>query len=303
MKHYLTAPLLLYLSFLLDLAIPTNAVKISGVRTPRHESFSLDRRATMSSQGDLRNDGDLKYFTNITLNGEVFPVLIDTGRCVAFSPHSPTSNSSYSSAHSSDLYVAGNVAGAGNTGKTAKVSYAIGGASGPVLTAKLEFEGFTIMDQAFILDTSGQNPKGEGLIGLGPNFESNVHQVLNSKDGDAPLDRIFRDNTSTPNYITIYLGRSDDPTDPFPGDLTIGSPVPGYENVTSQPKLPVFNVGAKGGQHWQTLLDANGIIGPDGKAINTTSHVSGGGKNKLNVIMDSGFSLPQVPKCVLCVLS
>ena len=40
------------------------------------------------------------------------------------------------------------------------------------------------------------------------------------------------------------------------------------------------------------------IIGPDGKHINTTSHVSGGGKNKLNVIMDSGFSLPQVPKCV-----
>ena len=203
---------------------------------------------------------------------------------------------------SSDLYFAGSVAGAGSTGKNASVSYAIVGSSGPVLTAKMEFEGFTIMDQAFILDTSGNNPKGEGLIGLGPNSGSNVHQALNSKNGDTPLDRIFRDNTSTPNYITIYLGRSDDPTDPFPGDLTIGSPIPGFENVTSQPKLPVFEVSAKSGQHWQTLLDANGIIGPDGKHINTTSHVSGGGKNKLNVIMDSGFSLPQVPKCVFSLM-
>ena len=31
---------------------------------------------------DLNNSGDLKYFTNITLNGQLFPVLIDTGRCV-----------------------------------------------------------------------------------------------------------------------------------------------------------------------------------------------------------------------------
>ncbi|KAI0093260.1 acid protease [Irpex rosettiformis] len=275
---YLTASLPLCLSLLLDLAVQSNAIKIHGVRTPRDESFSLDRRAAMSSSGDLRNDQDLKYFTNISLNDQPFPVLIDTG--------------------SSDLYIAGSIAGAGNTGKSAKVSYAIGGASGPVLTAKMDFEGFTIMDQAFILDTSGNNPKGEGLIGLGPNSESNVHQVLNNKNGDTPLDRIFRDNTSTPNFITIYLGRSDDPTDPFPGDLTIGSVVPGYGNITSQPKLPVLDVRAKGGQHWQTLLDANGIIGPDGKPINTTSHVSGGGKNQLNVIMDSGFSLPQVPKSI-----
>jgi hypothetical protein len=178
------------------------------------------------------------------------------------------------------------------------VQYAIGGASGPVLKAKMEFEGFTIMDQAFILDTSGNNPSNEGLLGLGPNSESNVHAALNSKDGDTPLDRIFRDNMSTPNFISVYLGRSDDPTDPFPGDLTVGSLVQGFENVTSQPKLPVFDVRARGGQHWQTLLDEDGIIGPDGNPIHATSHVAGGGKNRLNVIFDTGFSLPQVPKCV-----
>lgn len=194
--------------------------------------------------------------------------------------------------------MAGSIGGAGNTGKTAKVLYAIGAASGPILTAKMEFEGFTVMNQAFILDTSGNNVKGEGLIGLGPSAESNIHAALNNANGDTPLDRIFRENTSTPNYMTIYLGRSDDPTDPFPGDLTIGQPVSGFENVTDMPKLPVTIVQAKGGQHWQALLDPNGIIGPDGNPVKVSSHVKGGGSSRLNVIFDSGFSLPQVPKAV-----
>lgn len=173
--------------------------------------------------------------------------------------------------------------------------------SGPILTAKMELEQFTVMNQAFILDQSGNNPKGEGLIGLGPNSGSEIHSTLNNANGDTPLDRIFRQNASTPNYLTIYLGRSDDPTDPFPGDLTIGQPVPGFENVTSMPHLPVFDVGDDLGQHWQTLLDENGIIGPDGNPVQVTSHVKNGGKNRLNTIFDSGFSLPQVPKYVyLC---
>lgn len=154
------------------------------------------------------------------------------------------------------------------------------------------------MDQAFILDTSGNNVKGEGLIGLGPNSGSNIHAVLKNSNGDTPLDRIFRQNHSTPNYISIYLGRSDDPTDPFPGDLTIGHPISPFENITSMPKLPVFEVSNKYGQHWQTLVDEDGIIGPDGQPIKAYSRVKNGGKSRLNVIFDTGFSLPQVPKCV-----
>ena len=160
----------------------------------------------------------------------------------------------------------------------------------------MELEEFTVMNQAFILDQSGNNPKGEGLIGLGPNSGSEIHNVLNNPNGDTPLDRIFRQNTSTPNYLTIYLGRSDDPSDPFPGDITIGHPVQGFENVTHMPKLPVVNVNDGLGQHWQALLDADGIIGPDGQPVQVTSHVKNGGKSQLNVIFDSGFSLPQVPK-------
>ena len=117
---------------------------------------------------------------------------------------------------SSDLYVVGNIQGAGNTNKTAKVNYIIGGVNGPILTAKMQFEGYTVMEQAFILDTSGNNPSGEGLIGLGPNEESSIHTALNSPNGDTPMDRIFRENASTPNYITIYLGRLEETRPSYP---------------------------------------------------------------------------------------
>jgi len=62
------------------------------------------------------------------------------------------------------------------------------------------------------------------------------------------------------------------------------------------PKIPVAEVSIheKGDQHWQILLDKNGITGPDGKQINTTSIVDGG--PRLNVVLDTGFSLTQVPR-------
>jgi hypothetical protein len=138
------------------------------------------------------------------------------------------------------------------------------------------------------------------LIGLGPSSGSNILQTIDSSVGNTPLDNIFLQNTSTPNYLTILLGRADD-ENPFPGDLTVGETLAGYDSITSQPHLPVTTVSLSnaGGQHWQVLLDDNGAIGPDGKAIPFTSQVTGTTTpNQATVVFDSGFSLPQVPKYV-----
>jgi hypothetical protein len=83
------------------------------------------------------------------------------------------------------------------------------------------------------------NPAGSGLIGLGPNAGSQIHATLGASSGDTVLDRIFKQNTSTPNFLTVLMGRYNDPTDIFSGDLTVGSIVPGYENVNNQPKMVV----------------------------------------------------------------
>lgn len=138
-----------------------------------------------------------------------------------------------------------------------------------------------------------QHAEGSGIIGLGPGGASEVQDQLGAPKGNPVLDRIFKQNTTTPNYITILLGRAGDPTDTFPGDLTVGELISPFENITSQPKLSVTEMKNRGGQHWTALLDKNGIIGPDGQPIITPKRATG---NRLNVMFDSGFTFPQVSK-------
>lgn len=99
--------------------------------------------------------------------------------------------------------------------------------------------------------------------------------------GFAPIDRIFRENTSTPNYITALLGRSNDPTDTFPGDVTISEVVPGFEDIRNQPKLNCTQVSlySIGDQHWQALLDTDGIE-VNGKALSLPDSVVNTTENK-----------------------
>ena len=55
------------------------------------------------------------------------------------------------------------------------------------------------------------NVAGTGLIGLGPAAGSNILSTLSSGAGSPPLDMIFGQNKSTPNFLTVLLDRSDDP--------------------------------------------------------------------------------------------
>lgn len=85
----------------------------------------------------------------------------------------------------------------------------------------------------------------------------------------------------------------------FPGDLTVGETLSNYTDVVNQPKLSVTTVpeNDQGNQHFQVLLDAGGIIAPNGKAITLKTAVAQtANKNQLTAVIDSGFSLPQIPK-------
>ncbi|KAH9172154.1 aspartic peptidase domain-containing protein, partial [Lactarius sanguifluus] len=203
---------------------------------------------------------------------------------------------------SSDLWVAGAVPQAEDTGASASIQYAVGSKAGPVKTAQLEILGFTVPDQAFIeVPSGGDAPDGTGLIGLGPNTGSRVHDALNDQSaGDTPLDRIFRQNLTTPNYLTVLLNRLNDTAEKYTGAMTIGEVLPQYSNILNQPKVPVSVLDSiiSQSQHWSIILDSNGIVGPDGKAIKVTSNATDApihNVNQLVAIIDTGFTLPQVP--------
>jgi hypothetical protein len=142
--------------------------------------------------------------------------------------------------------------------------------------------------------TGGNPPQGDGLIGLGPFSSSVIRSKLNSAAGDPVLNRIFALNTSTPNFLSFTLSRVEDPNQPFEAELTVGEYIKGFENITSMPKNPVqiLPTSEQGSQHWSLLLDS--ITGPDGNVINVKTGVPK--QSKLVAVLDSGFSLPQVPK-------
>ena len=141
-----------------------------------------------------------------------------------------------------------------------------------------------------------------GFLGLGPNSGSRIHASLNNQpQGDTVLDRIFRQNLSSPNFLTVLLGRSSDPAEKYPGDITVGEVLQGLENITSQPQVPVTVLQTldSSNQHWQVLLDEDGIIGPDGQPILVKTGVQSTlNPNQLTAFFDTGFSFPQVPLCV-----
>ncbi|EJD00481.1 acid protease, partial [Fomitiporia mediterranea MF3/22] len=204
---------------------------------------------------------------------------------------------------SSDLWVIGNVPGTKNLSIETEVTYASGSAKGFINTAEMVFDDFTVKDQAYInVIPSSDNPDTQGLIGLGPASLSNIRSKVKSSSGAPPLDRIFRQNTSTPNFISVLLTRETDAnpggTSPQAGQLTIGSVIPTLEDVTKQKKLPALQ-DQFGIQHWQTLLDENGIIGPDSKNITTNTSIpdpAQGNAHQFHVIFDTGFTYPQVPR-------
>lgn len=149
---------------------------------------------------------------------------------------------------------------------------------------------------------SSDTPPVSGMLGLGPNRGSRIHASLNNQpQGDTVLDRIFQQNVSAPNILTVLLGRSNDPTEKYPGSITVGESLQGLENITSQPREPVTSLQPPDApnQHWQVLLDEDGVIGPDGQPIQAQTRVQGTQNPKqLTAVFDTGFSFPQVPQYV-----
>ncbi|KAF5382465.1 hypothetical protein D9615_002732 [Tricholomella constricta] len=276
------------LVLLLTIFDATYAIKVPfEIRTTNTPSSHLARR---SANLPVDNNGNAQYIGNMTLGGVGVRVLLDTG--------------------SSDLWVAFPKAQPSSTdlGKTVTLSYAVGQASGHVHSTTAEIGGYKVDNQAFLLvgntstfSTDIHSQGYDGLFGLGPNKGSVIRKKLDKHTGDTTLAHIFQQNPSTDSYITFLLDRKSDPSDPFKGQLTISELAPGFENITSTPKLDVETVNRllSSDQHWQAITDENnGITGPDGSPVSVKSIVPGAPDLTYVAVFDSGFTFSQVPRDV-----
>lgn len=132
-----------------------------------------------------------------------------------------------------------------------------------------------------------------GLVGLGPSAGSTIRQSANSSAANPPLDRIFTSNSSLSPYISILLQRSNDPEEPYPGDLGVGEVLTQYQDVLDQPQH-IVPYSLDDYQHWQIFLDVDGLIGPDGNPIPIKTQVTDAQTQNATIVFDTGFSLPQV---------
>ncbi|KAI0358431.1 acid protease [Trametes cingulata] len=276
MTRWSTTLFLLVATFVGDFSADAISVPIQGQRRSGQwwqskGGILANTRRDTAGIVDLQNAGDLQYYMNVTLGGREFRVLVDSG--------------------SADLWVAGEVPDSEATTHTARINYNDGTVQGDVRTATLEIEGYSIPSQAYIAEAvTTAHPDGQGILGLGPSRLSSILGAMGGPAGDPPLDRLFRQTTSLPSYISILLGRSNDPDSIIPGQLTIGEVLTEYGDVQNSPQLPIERIDWD--QHWMVALDKGGIIGPDGQPVKASVN------KQLKVIFDSGYTLPQVPKSV-----
>ncbi|KAF8133716.1 aspartic peptidase domain-containing protein [Boletus edulis] len=260
--------------------LPLSLLALATCGNASHLRLSGRLESTSPGTALLDDIIDIVYMTNVTLNGTPFSVMIDTG--------------------SSDFWVSSPVPGAVSQNYSASVSYASGSAEGTVMSATLDFAGFSIDDQFFFVAPNASSLPGGagGLVGLGPSSLSTIRFLGNSSASNPPLDRIFTSNSSVSPFLTVFLQRADDPDEPFPGNLSIGEVLPDYQDILNQPRLPVTISPINGSQHWQTLLDFNGIIGPNGTQIDIKTQVPGVQTQNATIVFDTGFSFSQVPPYV-----
>ena len=82
-----------------------------------------------------------------------------------------------------------------------------------------------------------------GLLGLGFSSDSSIYNKLGkSSSGNTLIQNIFEQGNTANNYISILLGRGGASGSTVQGYFTIGEPIPGFENITSMPKLDVETV-------------------------------------------------------------
>ncbi|KAI0666611.1 aspartic peptidase domain-containing protein [Trametes maxima] len=230
------------------------------------------------------NTNDALYTVDITLGGQNFTVLLDTG--------------------SSDLWISpqGRHITLTNTSDlVASEVYGQGSAQGNIAFAELKVGPYVVPSQAFVNATelTGLDAQiASGIDGyLGMSFDvSSIFGTIQQSWGNQSastlgrsfITNLFAQNESLPNSFDLQLGRIDTMDAAGTGTFTISEHSSEFGDVTDAPKLPRVAAG-----RWSVVMDEMRING-ERFSFNKSS-VPGVPEGKVAALLDSGFSLPPLP--------
>ncbi|KAJ7091765.1 aspartic peptidase domain-containing protein [Mycena epipterygia] len=269
----------LLLFLLAAVAERSHALVVQGTRFLQ----SRDQQPGATLQAAAFNGLDLRYTTNLTINGQSFKMLIDTG--------------------SSDIWVfpPSNFV-FNNTGIPVLASFAGGNVTGTIGFGSVELGTYKVDQQVFQNATFNDVPFVQslgidGLIGL--SFESNLTSPItatlqasgsNPTLGNPFLFNIFDQTPGQKNFIGISLSRTGDLEDTADASFTINELDPTYAAVANAPTIPVFPAIV---DRWRIAVDGFSVDGVDVPL--PSSVVSTTPAGKLATLLDTGTPTASLP--------
>ncbi|KAJ7089136.1 aspartic peptidase domain-containing protein [Mycena epipterygia] len=269
-----------FLPFLLAaVAERSHALVVQGTRFLQ----SRDQQPGAILQAVALDGVDVRYTTNLTINGQSFNVLIDTGSSDIWVI--PPSNFIFD-----------------NTGIPILAPFAGGNVSGTIGFGSVELGTYKVAQQVFqnatFIDVDLVQSLGiDGLIGLAfESIETSPITATLQANGSNPilgnpfLFNIFDQTPGQNNFIGISLSRTGDLEDTADASFTINELDPTYAAVANAPPIPLLP-GIL--DRWRIAVDGFSVDGVDVPL--PSSVVSTVPVGKLATILDTGTPTASLP--------